>query len=62
MSDSLNATEIAVGSLLAGGRGGYAGGAWGSGYQDVGHFGTVSSNAVRIDRNADVFTQSVVLR
>lgn len=49
---SLNATEIAVGSLLAGGRGGYGGGgAWGgSGWTDT--FTTPGANSVRIDRNA----------
>jgi len=49
---SLNATEIAVGSLLAGGRGGIGGGgAWGSG-EFCNTFANPSANAVRIDRNA----------
>ena len=52
MDSSLNATEIAVGSLLAGGRG-YGGyGAWGGGYGGVAPFAGPASNAVRLDRNA----------
>lgn len=48
-NSSLNATEIAVGSLLAGNnRGG--GGAWNNGQGDV--WATQGSNAVRINRNA----------
>ncbi len=53
-NSSLNATEIAVGSLLAG-RGGYGGGyggAWGEGYNGCGPWATPSANAVRINRNS----------
>lgn len=54
MSDSLNATEIAVGSLLS--RNGN--GAWSNGeYGGYGPFASPSSNAVRIDRNADVASE-----
>jgi hypothetical protein len=48
MAESLNATEIAVGSLLAG-----RGGVWNGG-DDCRNFGDSSANAVRIDRNADM--------
>jgi hypothetical protein len=50
---SLNATEIAVGSLLAGNRGGYGagGGAWGGGYGGYGPFASPGANAVRLNRN-----------
>ncbi len=52
-NSSLNATEIAVGSLLANrGGGGYGGGAWGGGVG--GPFADFSSNAVRINRNNEV--------
>lgn len=51
---SLNATEIAVGSLLAGRGGyGYGGGAWG-GAGGYAPFAGPASNAVRINRNADL--------
>lgn len=57
MTDSLNATEIAVGSLLSGNRGG----AWGGGVYDTGNaFANPSSNAVRIDRNADVSSSETI--
>lgn len=50
-NSSLNATEIAVGSLLAGNRGGgYGGGAWGGGYYGR-PFADDGTNAVRINRN-----------
>jgi hypothetical protein len=52
---SLNATEIAVGSLLAGGaggRGGYGGGAWGGGGSGEGVYASPTANAVRIDAHA----------
>lgn len=52
---SLNATEIAVGSLLAGGRGygGYGGGgAWGGYGGGYGPFASPGANAVRLNRNA----------
>lgn len=53
-NSSLNATEIAVGSLLAGGRGGYGyGGAWGGGMPGYGPWASPSANAVRLDRNDD---------
>lgn len=51
-SSSLNATEIAVGSLLAGGRGGYGvggGGAWGGGTCGVAPWAGPASNAARIE-------------
>lgn len=55
-NSSLNATEIAVGSLLAsnrgGGYGGGGGGAWGGGYGGHAPFAGPGSNAVRLDRNA----------
>jgi len=52
---SLNATEIAVGSLLAGGRGGVGyGGAWGGGGEYCNTFANPSANAVRIDRNGQM--------
>lgn len=56
MTDSsLNATEIAVGSLLAGNRGGHGGGgAWGGGYSGYGPFASPGANAVRLDRNAQL--------
>jgi hypothetical protein len=53
MPDTLNATEIAVGSLLAGGVGG-RGGAWGGYHEGCNTFANPAANAVRIDRNADV--------
>lgn len=49
---SLNATEIAVGSLLAGNRGYGNGGAWGGGYYGEPAF-SVASNGVRVNRNLD---------
>ena len=51
---SLNATEIAVGSLLAGNRGYGYGGAWDGhhGYGGHGNFASPSANAVRLNRNA----------
>jgi hypothetical protein len=52
--NSLNATEIAIGSLLAG-RGGYGyggGGAWGGGDTGYGPWASPSANAVRLNRNA----------
>jgi len=56
-NSSLNATEIAVGSLLAGNRGGgYGGGAWGGGYYGR-PFADDGSNAVRLNRNAQ-FTEN----
>jgi len=57
MADSsLNATEIAVGSLLAGNAGGYGGGygAWGGGGAGFAPFASPGSNAVRINRNNEV--------
>lgn len=56
-NSSLNATEIAVGSLLAGNRGGYGGsggGAWGGGGHGVAPFAGPASNAVRINRNSEI--------
>lgn len=50
---SLNATEIAVGSLLAGRHGYGDGGAWGGGYAGYGPWASPSANAVRLNRNAD---------
>jgi hypothetical protein len=56
MNDSsLNATEIAVGSLLAGRNGGGGGGgAWGGGYGGYGAHGaySVGANSIRIDEHA----------
>lgn len=52
-NSSLNATEIAVGSLLAGGNRGGGGGAWDNGYNGR-PFADDGSNAVRINRNNDI--------
>jgi hypothetical protein len=51
---SLNATEIAVGSLLAGNRGVGGGGVWGG--DSCSTFANPSANAVRADRNAELTT------
>jgi len=60
MADSLNATEIAVGSLLANGNGVWNGNRGSNERCHDNCYANPSANAVRIDRNADVSNLSFV--